>query len=430
MEILLTELLVFLLLFRYYQAVNNFYFGPVSFLIAIYTLMAAASILTYALDITPSALDLEITPILYLVSLLILPIYAFSIFKDRQLAEIRINNYPLFDTIGSLLIIVSSISWLYFFPNAIKALSGHLGDNRAAMVYGTERLAFLDFGILNSFMTISANLFILNFIWGYIYLTESLQKKKSSTIKAIVLFLTSTSYAMNVFAFVGRDGFVLWVFSLVAVHLLLSGFISRNTKTSLQKIFLIVSGALAVPFWMITEGRFADSSAGLFGSLITYIGGQPQMFSDYYQTLGNLQFGKMNFPIFCDLYNNLAGEVMCEYDRWEHANHYIDSGVLPWSFATYIGAWLFDFGKTGTIILVILYSLAIRQTLNTIRQTRFITLSGLIIFFVLLNIALWGVFYFKQAVLNYSILSYLLVSMAFYLGGSRAAIIVPRVTEG
>jgi hypothetical protein len=93
-------------------------------------------------------------------------------------------------------------------------------------------------------------------------------------------------------------------------------------------------------------------------------------------------------------------------------NIFFSQGLYPWVFSTYIGSYLSNFGKMGTIVLLSLSSLHVTYIMK-IKMRDAICLSDLLILILYIQVISWGVFYFRQYSANLYLIVTFLISILF-----------------
>jgi hypothetical protein len=167
---------------------------------------------------------------------------------------------------------------------------------------------------------------------------------------------------------------------------------------------------------MISRSRFSESIGGTGWQIVNYAGQQIKVFNDYYSIDAPLQYGRGCFPVFVGFVEVVGFNVKDVPEKYEIFSYYLNYGVKPWEFATFIGSLMRDFGKIGTLIFLCLMSLITRKTLKKVTATGFFEFSNLILLILLYQIVYWGVFYFRHYSMNYYIICMILLFIIFKVG--------------
>jgi oligosaccharide repeat unit polymerase len=412
--------------FIYYQIKNHSQFGVVSLLLFVYTLMAGSSILLELMQSQEDSLSFAFEAMVYLAFGLLIVFSGFTSFKDEHFLEIRIENLLLFHTIEYILIIGGFASMLFFLPFAYLALSGNIELNRIGFAALSEGMAKL--GIMNSIFSLLANCFILSIIFAFINLATI--KGKKNFIKVYLLLLSSLSFVVYILAYVGRDGIVYWVMTFIFVFFLFKNIISQNDKRNIYRIFIvIVPVILLIPFIMITYSRFSEKEGGVLMAIIVYAGMQISSFNDAYQVSAPLQYGHNAFPAIYDMLKFFGFEISDNLSKTNYQSYFLDEGVAPWQFKTFIGSLLIDFGKYGTLIFLLFMHLSTRAALMKVKRKGIFDFSNLIIFVLLYQTVYWGLFYNRLYVMNYYIIFMILLALLFKILRFGSQIVITRVVE-
>jgi oligosaccharide repeat unit polymerase len=301
------------------------------------------------------------------------------------------------------------LSILFFLPFAVTALTGDISLNRSEMVEYGSMLA--DFGIINSICSLMSNLFIIAQVCSFINLIPI--NGKRNVYKAYLMLLSSLSFVVYILAYAGRDGVVYWLMSYVFCFLLFRNFLVMSDLKRLKRFSVLLFAAIMIPFLMITTSRFSEMTGSIAFWLINYAGMQLQNFNNHYQIEVPLLYGKFTFPIIYDFLYLVGFDISSKYDINIFNSYFLSEGVVPWVFATFIGQFIYDYGKIGTLLFLCIMSLATRKLLKKVMRTGTFEFSNLLIFILLYQTVYWGVFYFRLYVSNYYILFIILLCIGF-----------------
>lgn len=417
-------IITLIVIFICYWFLNDGHFGVVNLLILTYILMCSASLVLTQIPVWQYGKAISFEPMLYLSVCFIIIFWGFSGFRDKKLISIKIERIFLYRTLEYFLLLGGFLSILFFLPVAATALGGDISLNRYEMVATGSALA--DFGIINSIFSLMSNLFIIAQVCSFINLIPI--NGKRHVYKAYLLLLSSLSFVVYVLAYVGRDGVVYWLMSYIFCFLLFRKFLMKNNLKKMKRTFAFVFVIIMIPFLMISISRFSGMAGGTVLGIINYAGQQLQNFNDHFQIEAPLLYGRHTFPIIYDVLNILGFDVSAKVDMDIFHSYFLIEGVVPWTFTTFIGNFIYDFGKIWTLLFLCIMSLAIRVLMKKVTRTGILAFSNLLIFILLYQVVYWGVFYFRLYVANYYILFIILLCVAFKLvRSSRFSLLYTKV---
>jgi len=346
-------------------------------------------------------------------------------FRDHKLTGIKIENLPLYRAMEFFLIVGGFSAIAFFLPFASFAISGDSRTKRIVLDAAVQAQTLGRFGLINSFFSLVANLFILAMICSFINLVPMNGKRRVK--RSLLLMFSSLSYVVYILAYVGRDGVVYWVMSFIFCFLLFRpGFISFEHKRKFKRLALIVAIIILIPFLLITFDRFKESPGGIVWSLINYYGQQVNNLNDKFIINPPITYGRTSFPVFVSFLESSGVSIPQENDFRAYMLRY---GAKPWVFGTYISSFLSNFGQMGTIIFILFLSLVARMTLRKSALKGVINFSNLIIFTLIYQFFYWGVFYFRQYSANYYIIFMVLLFVLFKLSWCRTCYVCVRKQE-
>ncbi len=440
------------LLFFIYQKKNNWKLGIVSTLFLAYIGMFFLAIIGYILAISRPVLPISGYAMIYLSVAFIVVFFGYFEFEDKNFNTIVIENSWVYAFLEYSLILCGVLSFIFFTPFAIIALQGNIDHNRIVHINFS---ALESFGLINSVTTLFANLFIYMLLFAFIDFSKN---KKWAIIRGFILLVCSQSFIVYILAYVGRDGSVYWFMSLIFIFFLMKDFITVSLKKKIILVSVILTIIAFIPFMMITLSRFSDGSKSnilneeiiqdmeySFGlesivnnsdkqiihgsksyisnermlqdmkyffiaeSIVNYLGQQISNFNDIFVINPPKRMGGLNFPVIANFIEAMGLKINAIYDNKEMYSYYFEHDASPWVFSTFIGSFIADFGRLGTIILLFLISLGTAASTSKCRNTGRFYLSDLIIFILLYQIVYWGVFYFRHYSINYYMLSIFLL---------------------
>jgi oligosaccharide repeat unit polymerase len=398
-------------IFTNYQKRNKKLFGPISFLIGVYLVMSFLAIVLHLSGKFPSVYDYALEPTLS----------PFMLLKDGKISTLIVENSSFLRFLENFLIIIGFGAILFFTPFFYNhLLSGDLQFSR--MLISDMSGAFSRYGYINSLFSLGANLFMLAILLAFI---NYVNKGKNYKLRSILLIISSTSYIVYILAYLGRDGVIYWIMTFMFIFLFFKESINQRTVRKVRTIFIGLGVLASIPFFVISIARFGSETDGVFWSLLDYGGQQVRNFNDHYYVKAPLDEGRSLFPLFIK---------WLEYFGFEFSSlnkdirfYYLDAGTDSATFTTLIGSFSKSFGYTKTFIILIIYSLIVYFTLRKPVKTGTITLSRLIIFSLLYQIVLWGVFYFRFYSVNLYFIFIILLSFALYVSSSKKNILIMKL---
>ncbi len=426
------------ILFLKYQQSNEWLFGPISLLYFTYIGMSVAAAIGLIFRFELPVLTLSNSAMWYFTILLVLLLAGFFFLKDRDFNMLIIENERIYSIIKYFLLISSILSIIYFLPFAINSLHGDISANRDTQI-NLEQMS--KYGIINTFFSLVGNCFIFCQIAGLIELSSSTRKR---TVLGYSLILASLSYYIYILAYVGRDGFVYWTMSAIFSFLLMRHFLPRNKRIRVILLFLVLEIVIVIPFIKITNSRFGsgihselqlskeierkqlfnDEQPAVIQSpasknrrivfilenIVDYAGQQIANFNDLYVVAPPPRRGGGNFPKILQLLETIGIDFHPIYERSEIDEYFIIKGTVPWEFSTIIGSLVSDFGRIGTILVIIIMGSMSMVIQRKVKRKRGFFLSELVLFVLLYQSVYWGVFYFRLSSANLYILIALIIS--------------------
>lgn len=312
-----------------------------------------------------------------LLCLLLLP---FLIVKEQSIMIVKLPNDRWLNILNFISIVLSFISIFYFFNVCLKVI---FYDNLSGIRY--ELLSgghpFISPGIINTMSGLSATFFTVPVFLFYISVIKNERKFVSS-----LLFLSSLSYPLFVFAYFGRDGFLFWVMAHICACLLFQDFFSLGFGKKLR-IAIILFGCVGLSFFMfITFTRFGDFSESML-SILNYAGQAPINFIELFKIEVTPTYGAYEF--------NLIFRFFSDSDTASQFIYQLGDNVeLSWVFGTMLKNMYIDFGFLGAILFLTTLSLII--AISFMNDISVIRMPKLFFFYCYSQIVIQGVFYFRQ----------------------------------
>lgn len=406
---ILLPVITLVLIFCVYLKKKRKRLDIVSLLILTYVVMGGASLVLEMTGLFPNIFPIAFEPMAYLSVCFCIVFWGFTGFNNQRLTAIKIENLFLYRAMEFFLLIGGVLAIIFFLPYAMIALTGDVAENRQNVVFAGTALG--EWGIVNSFFSLLANLFLLAQVCAFINLIP--RAGITNTKRAYLLLISSLSYVVYVLAYVGRDGIVYWIMSYLFCFLLFRDFIAREELKRLNRFVVLISIPLLLVFMLISISRFSESTGGIGWQILRYAGQQIGNFNDHYQIEAPLTHGRLVFPEFIKFMDYVGIDVGPNIDNQILHSYFLDEGVQPWVFTTYIGLLMIDIGKIGVLVYLFLMSFITRKILRKVSTTGVFEFSNLVLFVLLFQIVYWGVFYFRQCSANYYMLCMVLLFVLF-----------------
>lgn len=205
-------------------------------------------------------------------------------------------------------------------------------------------------------------------------------------VKRFILLFSSFSFTFMTLCFAGRDGIVYWLLNSIVFYYFLRDSYNITEKRRVRNVFYLVAAIILVVFIFITFSRFI--LGGHFGNgdsivlpLIDYLG-QP-------------------IHIFCQSLS-LSPEQLRNLD----STNYLIS-----TFGTFVKALYMRHGYYLTIIISLLQFLIVRGIVQVYNRSH--NIWDLMIIYLVFQIPLYGVFYYRQGIQSMEIVY--LVALGLFL---------------
>ncbi|MCM2379527.1 O-antigen polymerase [Pseudomonas marginalis] len=410
-----------------YQLINKLKIGVVSYLMFIYFCSLCCSLILYFFLDYDERYMLHLEPLIYFSISLSFLFLGFFRFRDFRFKVIVLNNIKTVKLIEWAIVPFTFGAIVFFLSHALTMLSGDIEANRNAVVAGQVNY-LSDLGLINSIFSLVSNLFVLNMLFAFLNLTESYPG--ASVYRSLVHLVLSTVYIFYIMAYVGRDGFVFWLMSLCFFYLLFRDFIVRKKLRFLKRTAVILSIPAFLIFMVISAQRFGgDNRGSILTALLDYAGQQVLNFNDHYLVNPPSANGAISFAPLASLSSYVFGADSIPFDKEAWNKVFLDEGIVPWVFTTLIGSFMYDFGRIGGLLVIILLSCLVCWVLRDIKKHGSIKFSDLILFILLFQISSWGVFYYRQYSSFFYILSLLLMVVVYKFSGRTRCVFIRKLDD-
>lgn len=364
---------------------------PSVFVISLYFVSVSLSLPHILVNNDRLSLNSEYFPAaIVFILLLFLYLFPFVNIREDKVKKIILPNSNILYLFSWGIVVLSLLSIFYFTPTVVRIFSlNDLNFARQQMLRGE---GYTEESLINTIASVSASFYTIALFLFFIYRAKGTNKKLS-----ILLLISSVSYVLNVFAYVGRDGVVFWIFSFIGTYGLFHNFLPRTEKKNMKRVltlFLI----LAIPLFMgITYDRFSDNP---FAGILSYAGQSFPNFCLWYEADYPVSNGAA-FPLF----REILGLPIAEAESGEYG------GTFSWFFGTFLKSFMANFGIIGTIILGVFMGLIIFVSFK--RNCTYMGFNQLFLYFLYFQIYSQGVFYFRQYTRGGNL--FIILSIIFYI---------------
>lgn len=213
----------------------------------------------------------------------------------------------------------------------------------------------------------------------------SLSFRQDKKILVILLILSSTSRIFHSLTYMGRDGIMFWILSLIISYSIFKPFLSKQSMSFLKTVFLIIGGFAVFLIMIISMSRFGDSDSGTLLSLINYFGQPINNFGILFDRFHDYTGTKSVFPLLFGEKGATGAEVLSDVDSFIS-----EYGFSNNSFKTFVGDFYMAWGPFLTLIIAFIYE---RIMSWEISKGRYITLPVVIILMISTQIVVHNYFY-------------------------------------
>lgn len=327
-------------------------------------------------------------------------------FQRRVEGTINLINPRVFRGLCLFLMVGGIFSLIVFFPKAVYALNFGAAKFRQGLQSGN--VSVFNGSVLSTIAVGFSSFFGLCQLLAFLVLVTKSFGRFSGLV-AFGLFVASTAYILNVFAFAGRDGIVFWGISFVFCYVFVSRWAILRIPKLIWATIIVFCAVAGAGFLLITINRFDDPFY-----VFSYGAQQLYEFNAIFVIDPPLHHG---WNAFREIYSaiGVGGDVGRKAD-W---NYYLSNDVKPWTFKFFIGSLLKDFGKIGTLgflgvfsALVFLWAAKKRPSDSV---TKVVPLDHVLLIYLYCQIGFMGVFYFKHSSLNAYLVVYVFLLLLLRL---------------
>lgn len=331
--------------------------------------------------------ELNVVPTFLYCGLITLTILPFTLIKVDRLTNI-IDSHPILTRCFVVMIAAEALLNLYIVADStVSILSGDLKEVRD-MLYNDEMspadiklegmptiFKFFDYTLHVTFLALP-----LFFYYSCI--------KKYSLWFTAPLLLISVSPIIRALQTADRTELVNYGIMFGYCLVFCKNIITKKIKWFISLIGLPIVAIASIYLVAVTAARFDDTDEGSSGSVLQYAG-QPYLNFCYFYENHNesLIYMQREFPILSHVcFKQEYSDVKAERTAKE--------GFFIGVFATHIGSWILDVGKMGAILISVGFSILVTLVIYRYDRTSF-DLGDALFLFVLANIPLFGIFYYR-----------------------------------
>lgn len=382
--------------------------GVGSFILLLYIIVAVVGMDLFFHPLSTYE-DIKIFPFIYLYVMLMIGVYPILKINDSEITNLQEPTPFLINKISwavVIITIISTIPYLFNFQETIGNIFKS-GGSFVQTMYSDSRDtvdsrgdgSFNPIGILASMVV---NLCPLLFF--YFISRENVNKLLSFGLGVATLFSLFPSLAQS-----ARGALVKTLFSIGFLFLFFNNTLSESKRKVVRKVMIVLLFTLAVPFVVITVGRFGEKERGedLTGFFVEYYLGQSFLFfNNYGIDPGAYRYGDRTATLFKQV---LGFETANNYNK--RLDKHFDMNIDESLFSTYVGEFTLDYGVYATAAIFIFFSFFFRKRLKIDATCTF---SQLLLYYLLFNICV-GIFLFPYADLggNMEIIMYIALYILF-----------------
>lgn len=263
-----------------------------------------------------------------------------------------------------------------------------------------EQGSFIPPNLLNTILSHLTPLFIFNIYFFYIGVLNKWSKKY-----IIANFIASLSFPALCLTAFGRDGILFWIFNMLICYILFNKFLSKKVKILLKRICLCVGGSLIFILIYITFQRFSNSSQpilDIFDNFASYLGQQSLNFSTRFN-IDSSSIPENSF--FPGLKYYLTGYKV---DQDLTMSMYLQNNMIEQFnvFSFFVNHLYYSYGIVGSYVVSFVFFLIV-FVLNMRKSNT----CNFLLSYLLLQVPLYGIFYYRQSLGNMDISYFLAICL-------------------
>lgn len=315
-----------------------------------------------------------------------------------------------------LIKIIAFLSSVYLFvyiymsyTDIINMLSGNIAQYRVDLLNGTLEdnwlqnmppLKRLPFAFCNM-LTSCPWIFLLLAFYAL-----TIQKMKYKYV--IMLFLGSLVSPISGMITLDRSRTIYWAFSAIICFIMFRQYMEVKQKRIIYIISLIFGSLLLLYIILITISRFGDSSSGIQGSILNYIGSPFANFV-YFFDRSKIDFSTLHilFPFTHEYFikDGFSSSLDIQSYMSDHSNLYYNV------FSAFIGHIYVTAGFIVTLIFLTIYNFATKNFISTINKNKYINLKQVYLLIALNSVVSLGLFnhYYAESSRTFSVVVFFFI---------------------
>lgn len=330
----------------------------------------------------PSNNEYDFLALIYLIIFLLLWIIPFDGITSNAVIKMELDRRKA--KIFSIYLMCFLIpATLFFSFYGIKTI---LSPNLESLRLQEDNIAIFPMSTLALILIYMSSYYVIALVLFFISIRDEWGNKFE-----IALFISSLSFVMLTLCFAGRDGILLWTINYFILYSLFNKVLPDSRKKKWRNTTFVVVGLGISVFLIISIARFSspfDQNSSLLKPLINYASQQTQNFCDAFY---------IEMPFFNSLtpaLNRFLGlKSTIDYKSLLiNRNAFSEYNV----FGFFVKSLIWGYGRIGALIV----SLAIYLAITCLKK-KFLRYNNIFIFFILFllfQIPMNGVFYYRQGV--------------------------------
>jgi oligosaccharide repeat unit polymerase len=313
-------------------------------------------------------------------------IYPFLKFKSNKIREIISLESARLSWLMKFITVVNILAILLYIP-ILNDITGVVdwGVEKANQYEVANRLWFHKYNLLSHINLLATGMLPITIVLSF-YLYFVTQRKRWN----VALFYTTILLEVFITIAYGNRGSIVvdscFIFCLV---LLFRDYIPKGTIKKLKYAALVVAVPIVLFFITITQSRFSSDLVTSFN--LRYAG---ENFINFNGLMYNQLNGTTNGQAYFTLFSRVFGAESVTYEtpmeKWDFIER--KTNVRGQYFYTIVGALCFEFGKTGTLVLAVCFTIVASIIL---RRNTPVSFSQILFYTIGLYLLINGVFVFK-----------------------------------
>ena len=368
--------------------------------------------------------ELSFLPFIYLFLMLLLGLAPVTCYANREYVSIYHPSKFIINGLILFYVLLAIINIPSILENIQTGLFLLLTDDDGGLdLYREARDSNMGAdGAVSNILSVFYNFLspICIFLFFY-YLT--LEKKNKLVL--IMLILSLVVRVLDSVAHGQRTGPTMIAFTFLATFFMFRPFLTKKMKRGLIFTMGIGGLALLIPFMALTNSRFQNREGGSLEGIVYYVGQAPLYFNDCMDA-GGIRYGDRTAPEFKRLlgYNNVPTD---ENDR---RAKYSSLKIDAYSFYTYVGDFVLDYGPFGAFLIFVFFSSAFIGMTKHRKRSSIPFHKLLLVYFAASVCVQGGMYLFNFAHYgNYSIIVIFLLYLVFWADYQFRKIITKPVVK-